>query len=115
MPGASDLVRLRHMLEAARKAVGYVQGRARADLDGDELLSLALTRLLEVLGEAGRAVSEEVKDQHPAVPWREVAATRNRLIHGCFDVDLDIVWSIVSRDLPPVVAELERILAAEPE
>ena len=110
MPNPEDLVRLRHMLEAARQAVTIVNGRARADLDSDELLSLALARLLEILGEAASKVSREFRAKHSDMPWVQMIGARNRLIHGYFDVDADIVWNIVTDDLPPLLAELESLV-----
>lgn len=104
-----DPDRVRHMLDAARKAVGLVQGLSRSDLDSDEVLALAETRLLEVLGEAARGVSDEFRSRYPTIPWSQMAATRDRLIHGYFDVDLDIVWEILTADLPDVIVQLERI------
>jgi uncharacterized protein with HEPN domain len=100
------------MLDAARKAVGFAAGRQRQDLDTYELLSLALVRLIEVIGEAARSVSEQLRTQHPEVPWKAIIGTRDRLIHGYFDVDLDIVWEIVSADLPDLIPRLEVIRSA---
>ena len=108
-----DRLRLQHMLEAAQKAMTLVKGKTRADLDSNELLPLALVRLLEVLGEAARAVSDRARQGMPQIPWKELAGTRNRLIHGYFDVDLDIVWNIVTIDLPPLIATLERLVAED--
>ena len=108
-----DEIRARHMLDAARKAVEFCRDKARTDLDQDELLSLALIRPVEVIGEAAKGVSLEFRSRAGDIPWREIAGTRDRLIHGYADVDLDIVWHIVSEDLPPVIATLERILAGE--
>ena len=100
------------MLTAARRAVSLTEERARNDLDGDDVLALALTHLLEILGEAAKGVSSATKERHPDLPWSQMAATRDRLIHGYFSVDLDIVWQIVRHDLPPVVAALEAIAPA---
>jgi len=94
------------MVDAARKAVGFASSRSRGDLDDDEMLALALTRLLEIVGEAAKAVSETTRAQYQAIPWKAIAGTRDRLIHGYFDVDLDIVWQIVSEDLPALIAQL---------
>jgi uncharacterized protein with HEPN domain len=110
MPNAEDIVRLHHMLDAARKAVEFARTRERADLDKDEQLALAVVRLLEILGEAGKSVSDECRQEYPEIPWRQIAGTRDRLIHGYFDVDLDVVWKIVSADLPPLVTQLQEIL-----
>jgi uncharacterized protein with HEPN domain len=101
------------MLAAARRAVSLTDDRARNDLDEDDVLALALTHLLEILGEAAKGVSSATKERHPDLPWSQMAATRDRLIHGYFSVDLDIVWQIVRHDLPPVVAALEAIAPDE--
>ena len=97
------------MRAAAQRAVSLTDGRIREDLDTDDVLALALTRLLEILGDAAKGVSAETKQLAPHLPWSQMAATRDRLIHGYFSVDLDIVWEIVRQDLPPVVAALEAI------
>lgn len=105
-----DEVRLRHMLDAARKTLDFTNGRSRSALDTDEQLTLALLRLLEIIGEAAKNVTAETRAAHPEIPWREIAGTRDRLIHGYFDVDLDVVWSIATGDLPRLVVSLEAIL-----
>jgi len=110
MPKDKDVVRLRHMLDAARKAIEFTQGRSRSDLDADEMLNLALIRLLEVIGEAAKSVSLDCCQSYPEIPWKQIAGTRDRLIHGYFDVDMDIVWEIVTADLPSLVVELEQII-----
>ena len=69
-------IALRHMRDAAAKAIAFTRGRARADLDTDELLGLAAVRLLEIVGEAARRVSTETRALAPEVPWRQIAGTR---------------------------------------
>jgi uncharacterized protein with HEPN domain len=110
-----DAPRLRHMLDHARKAVRLAQGRARADLDTDELFGLAMTRLWEVIGEAATRVSAAARDQHPQIPWLSIAGMRNRLIHGYDQVDFHVLWDAVQYDLPALIAELEKILAGLPD
>ena len=105
-----DIVRLHHMLDAARKAVEYTETCKRTDLDKDEKLALAVVRLLEILGEAAKSVSRDFRQNHPEIPWRQIASTRDRLIHGYFDVDLGIVWQIISVELPPLLEQLEKAL-----
>ena len=109
----SDRIRLLHMIDAARKAMAFVQDRGREDLDRNEMLSLALVRLLEIIGEATKGVSQSFRDQHPRIPWKQIAGTRDRLIHGYDEVDLDIVWQIVEEDLPRLLRELETIVPPE--
>jgi len=115
MLSPKDFVRLRHMLDAARKAVQFSQGRSRSDLDANEMLALALVRLLEIIGEAASGVSTDVREHCPEIPWGQVVSTRNRLIHGYYDIDLGIIWEIATRDLPPLITELERIISLEVE
>jgi uncharacterized protein with HEPN domain len=74
-------------------------------LDTDEQLTLALTRLLEVVGEAAKHISEDTRGAHPDIPWKETAATRDRLIHEYFDVDLNVIWDIATTDLPPLIPD----------
>ena len=108
-------VRLRHMLEHAREAMDFSRGRSRADLDRDRMLNLALVRLLEIVGEAATRVPVALRDRWPDIPWEPIIGLRSRLIHGYHDVDLDILWAIVTKDLPALVAELEKALPPEAE
>lgn len=106
----TDIVRLQHMLDAAQKALQFTQGHFRQDLDDDELLALAVVRLVEILGEAAKNVSPETRAQAPNIPWRQIAGTRDRLSHAYFDIDLDIIWDIVTNDLPAIVPEMQNLL-----
>jgi uncharacterized protein with HEPN domain len=104
-----DSVRLRHMLDAARRAVSLVGGRTRAQVEADEIGLLALARLLEIVGEAAGRVTSDYRAAHPEVPWPEMSGLRNRLAHAYFDVDLDVLLDVVSKDLPPLIARLESL------
>lgn len=106
-----DIVRVRHATDAARKALSFVKDRCREDLDSDEMLALSLIRLLEVIGEAAIGISNEIRESHPDVPWNKMVGMRNRLIHGYFDINLDVVWDTVVNDLPPLIEDLENIVA----
>jgi uncharacterized protein with HEPN domain len=101
---------MRQMLEHAREAVAFARDRSREDLDSDRLLELALTRLLEIVGEAATRVSTESRERVPDIPWPRVVALRNRLIHVYDSVDRDVLWRIVTSDLPPLIMALERTL-----
>jgi uncharacterized protein with HEPN domain len=107
----SDL-RLRHMLDHAKEAVDMARGKTRAELDRDRQLNLSLVRLLEIVGEAAGRVPAGERGLHPDIPWLEIVGLRNRLIHGYDSVDFDILWQIVSDDLPPLIAALEKALQA---
>jgi len=106
-----DNVRIRHILDAAREAVDFSQGRSRADLNSDRQLNLSLVRLLEIIGEAARGISTEFRQEHPDLPWKSMVGMRDRLIHAYFDVNLDVVWETVKEDLPSLIGQLEKIVA----
>jgi uncharacterized protein with HEPN domain len=102
-------IRLRHMLAAAREAAQMAQGKTRADLDADRPLNLSIVRLLEIVGEAASRVPAPERVRYPGIPWPQIVGLRNRLIHGYDNVDFDILWQVVTHDLPPLIAELEKI------
>jgi len=105
-----DRTRLRHMLDYAEEAVSLAQGRQRSDFDTDRLLRHALTRVVEVVGEAAAHISEPLRQAHTSIAWGEIVGLRNRLIHGYDQVDLDVLWQIVQGDLPPLIVDLKAIL-----
>ena len=98
------------MLEHAREACKLAEGRTRETLRSDRILQLALTRLVEIVGEAAGRVSPETQARFSRVPWREAIATRHRITHGYDVVDYDILWDTVQDDFPPLVAALEDVL-----
>ncbi|MBM4307713.1 MAG: DUF86 domain-containing protein [Deltaproteobacteria bacterium] len=105
-----DLIRIHHMLDAAREAISFVKGRKRSDLDTNRMLVLSLVKSIEIMGEAASKVTKESREGSPEVPWLDVIGMRNRLIHVYFDIDLDRVWDTITDDLPSVIAVLEKIV-----
>lgn len=103
---------MRHMLDAAKKAVRVASARNRGDLDSeDDPLADALVRLISVIGEAGSKVSPETRSRFAGIPWPDVVGMRNRLIHSYFDINLDILWATVQDSLPSLIQRLEPALA----
>jgi uncharacterized protein with HEPN domain len=102
-----------HMLEYARAADGMVAGRTRADLDTDIMLRLAVTRAIEVIGEAAAHVPPGTRSQHPQLPWQIIVGMRHRLIHGYAELDLDLLWEAASADVPKLITELQQIVPPE--
>lgn len=90
------------MLDAAKEAISFVEGKTRKDLDKNRILLLAIVKELEIIGEAAVKVSKETKKNLHAIPWESIAGIRNRLIHAYFDIDLDRVWDTVKDDLKAV-------------
>lgn len=107
MPPDDD-VRIRHMVDAVTTALRFVSGKDRSALDLDEMLALALTKLVEIVGEAAKQVTPETREEYPAVPWSAAARMRDRLVHHYFEIDLDVLWSTVESDLPQLLDVLPR-------
>lgn len=110
-----DRVRLRHILDAATKALSFVKDLTKDDFYEDEQLPFSLTRLLEIIGEAAKAVSDETQHQYPDIEWKAMAGMRDCLIHGYYDVNLDIVWETVTHDLPSLIQKIQKILESDAE
>lgn len=106
----SDIVRVKHMLDACREAISFVKDESRESLDTDRKLMLSLIHLLEISGEAANSLSDDFREKNSQVPWHQVIGMRNRLIHGYFDINLDVVWKTVIEDLPILVQYLEKLV-----
>lgn len=98
------------MREAAAYAQEMAASRTRSDLDENVMLRMALIHCLEILGEAASKVTPETRAQIPSIPFAQTISMRHRLIHAYFDVDLDIVWTTVTEDLPPLLSALDAAL-----
>ncbi|MGQ0716074.1 MAG: HepT-like ribonuclease domain-containing protein [Pseudonocardiales bacterium] len=103
-----DAERVADMLEAAEKL--EEQGsKGRSRFDQDEIVQLALVHLVQIIGEAASRVSDDLRERHPEIPWRHVVGMRNRVVHGYFEVDLDLLWDVVTLDIPKLRAQLAAI------
>ena len=110
MSRRDDRVSMRQMLDHAKEACEMAAGFKRADLNTNRMLQLALTRLVEIIGEAASRVSKETRGRFPQIPWSEIVGMRHRLVHGYDVVDLDLLWNTVKVDLPPLIKTLSHIL-----
>lgn len=108
-----DEARLADMLIAARDAIGFVTDVSREHFLADIKTQYAVARALEILGEAANAVPEGIREDHPEVPWPGIVGMRNRLIHEYFQVRLDVVWDVVTNELPSLINQLEGIVPPE--
>jgi uncharacterized protein with HEPN domain len=113
MPECRTEVALRHMLDSAKEARAFIQGKSQSDLESNRMLSLATTRLMEIIGEAGNRIPSEERLLYPEIPWSQIIGMRNRLIHGYDLVDFDVLWQTVIEDLPPLIEAIEKILSSE--
>ena len=109
-----DRVTLLQMQDFAVEAAAMAHGRSRADLDSDRMFSLAMQHLIQNIGEAARRVSMDTRRMCPEIPWTDMAGMRSRIAHGYDDINLDAVWKVLAVELPPLIAELRRLLALQP-
>ncbi len=107
-----DSVYFEHMLDTARKAHTRSQQIDKTRFQADEDVQLALAHLVQILGEAASRVSPQGREAHPEVPWREITGTRNKIVHDYLGVDYDVVWEIVTGDLPPLIGVLQNIVSS---
>lgn len=105
-----DRVYLRHILDEIAFLLKISEGRCLDDLVNDDYFSHAVRSALGIIGEAARNVPDRIKDEHPEIPWRNMAALRNRIIHGYFRIDYSIVWNVITEDLPPIEPQITTIL-----
>lgn len=108
-----DSIYLGHMLDTARKAVARLGGKTRADFDADEDLRIVLTHWVQIIGEAASRVSRATQAAHPKIPWRRITGMRHRIVHDYMNTDADILWEVVTRNLPELISLLTPIVPPE--
>lgn len=104
-----DATRVAHILDAADRIARLTHGLDYAEFAKNEAVSLAVIRLIEVVGEAASGVTPDFRAAHPEIPWSPMVAMRNRLIHAYFDVDLRVVWKTAHDELPTVAEALRKL------
>ena len=105
-----DIIRIRHMIEAAEIALRFISGRTRTDIETNELLRFALVQAVQMMGDAASKVTPETRSAVSSVPWADIVFMRNRLVHGYFDINPDIVWETATKDIPDVLPLLRSLL-----
>jgi len=104
------IIRLLHMRDYVQKAMKLLEGKSQQALEEDEVLCLALTHLVELVGEAANKCPIEIRDRYSQIPWAKIISMRNRLIHGYDSVDIDILWNAITKNFPELIAELNKII-----
>jgi len=110
MSKIDDLTRLKHIRDSAKEALSFVSNRTRKDLNDERMLSLALVRLIKIMGEAANNISEPCQAKYLKIPWRQIVGMRNRIVHAYFDIDLDIIWQVITEDLGLLLIEVEKAI-----
>lgn len=108
-----DRTSLKDMLGHAREAVEMLGDESREELGRDRVRQLALTRLVEIIGEAANRVSEASRRETTGIPWPQIIGMRNRLIHGYDVIDYQMLWDTITNDLPPLIAALQNVLGED--
>ena len=104
---------LSDIFDTIEKIEGFAQDTSFEAFTEDEMRVFAVVRALEIIGEATKNVPMDLKENYPSVPWKEMARTRDKLIHFYFGVNLNVVWKTIIKDLPPLkeqIAEIQRDL-----
>ena len=104
-----DRERLLDIHDAIERINKYAT-RGRDAFESDELVQTWIIHYLQILGEAAAKISGEFRENHPDLPWPKIIGMRNILIHGYFDIDVDIVWAVVQKDLPALQEKVKKLL-----
>jgi uncharacterized protein with HEPN domain len=103
-----ERVYLLHALEAIDAVSSYTED-GREWFFADRKTQDAVIRNIEIVGQAVKGISDATRAHEPAIPWRQIAGMRDKLIHEYFGVDLNLVWDVVERDLPSIRPQLEEL------
>jgi uncharacterized protein with HEPN domain len=108
----NNLELIRHLLDEVAFILQHTKGRTKEETVQDAVLSRAIVRSLEIIGEAARKTDQDFKTNHREVEWKKMSGTRDKLIHDYFGIDYDIVWEIIQERLPLLKVQLEKIMKA---
>ena len=111
MTERDDALYLRHILEAAEQIQSYVAGVDEPAFEQTRMLQDAVVRQLEIMGEAAKQLSSEIRRANPQIRWQDIAGMRDKLIHHYFGVDLKVVWETARRDVPALARGLAELLS----
>ena len=110
-----DRERVQHMLQAAKDAMFFAEGRSREDLDDDRMFARAVLHAIQEIGEAAARVTTIGREQAPDVPWGSIVQMRHILVHAYFNVNFEYVWRVIEHDLAPLIEQLEVALRNWPQ
>ena len=105
-----DSVYLSHILDSIERIEEYTEGMGKEDFSSSNLVQDGTIRQIEIIGEATKSLSKDLREKNPQVPWSDIAGMRDRLIHHYFGINLEDVWHTVKVDIPALKDEILMIL-----
>jgi len=105
-----DKFRIQHMIDASEEALSFIKNVNQNDFFKSRILILSVIKEIEIVGEAASKISNETIQENPVIPWKDIVGMRNRLIHGYFEVNIDLVWNTLTINLPALIKLLKELL-----
>lgn len=97
---SKDIIRLQHIQQAIERVKRYTSGKVFEDFVSDDMMYYAVVKNIEIIGEAANMLTEDFRNKHPQTPWKMVMGMRNYIVHEYFQVDNNVVWEVITIDLP---------------
>jgi len=113
MTEKDDLAFIKHILESINAIEDFSRDLSKEELVSNRLKQSAIVREIEIIGEAIRNISENLKNKHKEIEWKEIVGTRDKMIHHYFGIDFNIVWNIIHEDIPILKKLIEKIKKEE--
>ncbi len=110
-----DPAHLLDMLNEARLVQRFARDMDRDALDRDTLRQYAIVHSIMIIGEAARRVSQEFRDEHPEIPWKDIVGMRSQIIHDYDEVDLNIVWRVIQTGIPELISLIDPLVPPDPD
>lgn len=99
-----------HILECTKAILEYMDGKSKEDFLKERMLQDAVTRQIEIIGEATKNISQDFRNAHADIPWKQMAGMRDIIIHEYFDINLDVIFETASQWIPDLKGKIEKLL-----